>query len=230
MKTPTRGQHGFTLLELLVVMTLLSLLMTGMVSALRTMAQTESRIDQRFERLDELRTAHAFLLQSLSRQPVAKIDIPNNPGQTKIPFVATNDSVTWVGILPARPNVGGMHYFRLTVEHTATGNALVLRIAPCDVGFTQPNWPAAEHYLLVKNIAGLTIHARGLPQQNHGSETIWPTGWQSGWPLADAYPEQLRLSLEDDSHTELLQWTFALRTMLQNDDTVSVLTFGGGRR
>ena len=38
---PSTHQTGFTLVELLVTMALLSMLMLGMASALRTMAQTE---------------------------------------------------------------------------------------------------------------------------------------------------------------------------------------------
>ncbi|MEO8118593.1 MAG: prepilin-type N-terminal cleavage/methylation domain-containing protein, partial [Rhodoferax sp.] len=67
-------QSGFTLLELLVVMTLLSIIMVGLVSALRTMAQTETKIDQRLQRLDEIRVARTFLQQTLTRVSAAKLD------------------------------------------------------------------------------------------------------------------------------------------------------------
>ena len=44
------GQAGFTLVEMLIALVLLSLLALGMVSALSTMGQTQERIDQRFAR------------------------------------------------------------------------------------------------------------------------------------------------------------------------------------
>lgn len=222
--------RGFTLIELLVVMTLLSLLMTGLISALRTMAQTETKIDQRFAQLDELRTTHAFLLQTLGRQSVARVDVPGTPGKTRIPFSASADSVTWVGILPARPNVGGRHYFRLAVEHAGTGDALVLRLAPCDANLTPPDWATAERHTLVARISGLTVQAQGLPPSGHAQEKSWPPGWQAGWPIADVAPEQLRLTLQDATHPELLQWTFALHALPQSDDSISTVSFGGGRR
>ena len=58
---PRRLQLGFTLVELLVTMALLSILMLGMASALRTMAQTEERVDTRLTEADEFRVATGFL-------------------------------------------------------------------------------------------------------------------------------------------------------------------------
>ena len=55
------GAAGFTLLEVLVVMSLLSLVMLGMGSALRTNAQTGERVDHRLLQANELRTATTFL-------------------------------------------------------------------------------------------------------------------------------------------------------------------------
>ena len=52
---------GFTLVEMLVALTLMSLVMLGMASAIRTMAQTEERIDVRVDRADEMRVASGFI-------------------------------------------------------------------------------------------------------------------------------------------------------------------------
>ena len=59
--------QGFTLVELLVTMALLSLLMLGMASALRTMAQTEERVDARLAKADEFRVATGFLRSIVGR-------------------------------------------------------------------------------------------------------------------------------------------------------------------
>jgi general secretion pathway protein J len=226
----SRATRGFTLIELLVVMTLLSVLMTGLISAMRTMAQTESRIDQRLARLDELRTTHAFLSQTLGALSVARVDVPGMPGKTTIPFVATANSVTWVGILPGRPGAGGRHYFRLAVEPFDTGDALALWLVPCDADMTPPNWATAERHLLTTGVAQLAIYAQGSPPRGHEKESTWPNGWQTGWPIGDALPEQLRLSLQDATQTAPQEWTFALHALPQGDDSISIVSFGGGRR
>ena len=60
-------QRGFTLVEVLVVMTLLSLVVLALGSALRTTAQTEERVDQRLARNDEIRVVTGFLQSVLGR-------------------------------------------------------------------------------------------------------------------------------------------------------------------
>jgi general secretion pathway protein J len=212
---------GFTLLELMVVMALLSLLMTGLISALRTMAQTETKIDQRLDRLDALRTTHAFLSKALGGISVARIDMPGELGKTMIPFSATAESLTWVGILSARPDVGGRRYFRLAIESQDDGDALVLRLAPCDADYAQPDWSVGEFHILTRRVGKLTIEAQGQSPQGHEKEKTWPSGWQTGWPIADVAPEQLRLSLQGDSQTGLAQWTFAIHGLPQSDESIN---------
>jgi len=228
-RTPTPFAHkGFTLLELLVVMTLLSLLMTGLISAMRTMAQTETKIDQRFDRLDDLRTSHAFLAQTLGRLSAVRTDDPAKPGKSLSVFSATTDSLTWVGTLPARPNVGGRHFFQLTVESADLGDALVLRVAPGNVDLALPDWSVAERHVLMSGVAKLTIQAQGRPTQGHEKASVWPQGWQDGWPITDLLPEQLRLTFQDASQTDTVQWTFELHALPQSDSTINVVSAGGG--
>lgn len=220
-------QRGFTLIELLVVMTLLALLMTGMVSAMRTMAQTETKIDQRLQRLDDLRTARAFLIQALAQVSAAKLDVPNAPGKTMVPFVATPNSLTWVGTLPARPGAGGCHYFRLAPEGDGSEPVLMLRLAPCTPDLTPPDWASADAHVLLRGIADLGIQAQGQPPRVLASADVWPKGWQSGWPVAQDLPQHVRVQISDNASGDMTSWTMALRTIPQSDDTLTVVTVGG---
>ena len=220
-------QGGFTLLELLVVMSLLSVIMIGLVSALRTMAQTESKIDQRLERLDEIRVARSFLQQTLTRVSVMAFDAPSATGKTMIPFVAAPDSLIWVGILPARPNVGGRHFFRLALEDSSVGRDLVLRFSPWKPDLLFSDWSAAESRVLIRGIQQMNVHAQGLPPAGRRAAPAWPNGWQDGWPIADSLPEQVRLGLVD-SQGGWPEWTIALHALPQGDNSFSQVAAGGG--
>ena len=72
----TSRSTGFTLMEVLVVMSLLSLVMLALGSSLRTIAQTEERIDQRLSRADEMRIAVSFLRSTLGRVSARKVTPP----------------------------------------------------------------------------------------------------------------------------------------------------------
>ena len=221
-------QAGFTLIELLVVMTLLSVIMIGLVSALRTMAQTESKIDQRLNRLDEIRVARAFLQQTLSRVSSAVVDAPGATGKRVVPFEAFPDSLTWIGVMPARPDIGGRHFFRLAMEVTGAGRDLVLRFTPWLPDGAIPDWTQADSRVLVTGVQSIRVEAEGLPPRARAATVTWPQGWQTGWPVDDVLPERLRLRIED-GQGEWPEWTLALRPLLQSDGSVSQVVVGGAR-
>lgn len=216
--------RGFTLLELLVVMSLLSIIMVGLTSALRTMAQTESKIDHRLAQLEDTRVVRAFLLQTLSRVSAQKIDAPGATGKTMVPFVATPDSLMWVGIMPARAHLGGRYFFRLAIEDVGAEKALVLRFAPWNPNLTLPDWATTENRILRTGIDSLHIEAQGLAPQG---ASPWPQGWQKGWPIVDVLPEQLRLGWAD-AQGEGPEWTMALHALPQSDSSFNLVTVGGG--
>ena len=61
MTRPPMGAKGFTLVELLVSMALLSMVMVGMLSVMRSMAQAQDRVEHRLDDSDDLRVATAFI-------------------------------------------------------------------------------------------------------------------------------------------------------------------------
>ncbi len=220
--------RGFTLIELLVVMTLLSIIMVGLVSALRTMAQTESKIDQRLNRLDEIRVARSFLQQTLSRVSSSLIDAPGATGQKVIPFEALTNSLTWIGVMPARPDVGGRYFFKLAVETQGVQRELVLRFTPWQPDGALPDWSRADYRVLVAGIETLKIEAEGLAPQARNPAHAWPKGWQNGWPVTDILPERIRLRLED-AQGPWPEWTLPLHAMSQSDGSFSIVVIGGSR-
>ena len=69
-----RSSQGFTLLEMLVVMVLLSIIMLAMVSGMRSAGQSSDRVDAGLERQDEVRVAERFVrgtLGRMSQRPLA---------------------------------------------------------------------------------------------------------------------------------------------------------------
>lgn len=219
--------RGFTLLELLVVMSLLSIIMIGLTSALRTMAQTEAKIDQRLERLDDMRAIRSFLQQTLSRISAQKVDAPGATGKTMVPFTAMPDSLTWVGIMPARPNLGGRYYFRLAMEEDGADQALVLRFTPWSAQPGPVDWRSAESRILIARVKEIQIEAEGLAPQGFIGTVPWPKGWQKGWPQPEALPERLRMRVTD-AQGDWSDWMLAIRTLPQSDSSFSRVTVGGG--
>ena len=92
-----------------------------------------------------------------------------------------------------------------------------------------PDWSAAESRLLLHDIADFHVQAQGLPLPGSESASNWPTGWQSGWPVADALPEQLQIAVSKRSG-DTVAFTVAVFALPQGDSSLSVTVIGGSRR
>lgn len=178
-------------------MSLLAMVMVFMGSALRSMAQTESKIDARLARDDQMRVASHFLQQILSR---VSMDRSASLTTQKLPdrqFQATADSINWVGIMPARAGMGGRHFFRLSAEDTNNGRSLVLRYAPWSPEGKPISSLQGTPKVLLEDMVSFTVEAQGLPARLASTPADWPRDWTSGWPVPNEPPERIRLVLTD---------------------------------
>ncbi len=195
-----RTQGGFTLVEMLVVMSLLAVIMVATVSSLRTMAQTETRVDERLQRVAQMRVVSSFLRKTLGRIDGSRVINPNQPGESTPLFFADDASITWVGVMPARHGTGGRHFFKLALDGKDADKALVLRYLPWTPLNQFPDWSQSDSHVLVKGMKDFHVEAKGLPADLQLVSPDWPIGWVAGWAAKGALPQQLRLSLEDEKH------------------------------
>ena len=183
-RAPALQQQGFTLLELLVVMTLLAVIMGGLVSALRTMAQTETRIDQRLDQLDEARVGARLLQQTLGRVSAYPLDAPGAPGKKAIAFTAGADEPGLGRHHADAANRGRRYFFRLGIEDTSEGQALVLRFAPWVPDALVSRLVNSDHRVLIRGIQRFTVQAQGLAPK---TAIRWNPGLRVG-PAAGRSP------------------------------------------
>lgn len=212
--------RGFTLVELLVVMALLSLVMLAMGSALWTAAQTEERVDARLLQSDEMRTANEFLHSVLGRVSARKSAALQALGGSQFFFQGGEDALEWVGIMPARHGVGGRYHFHLGLEPRGGGRALVVKFTPWVDDATPPDWGGAGIHVLAGQVQGLHI-------QYQDSQTE-PPSWGAPWADPARLPSRVLLSLQADSGA----WpdmVIAMRIAPQSDPASSGAVFGGVR-
>jgi general secretion pathway protein J len=223
-------QQGFTLIELLVVMTMLALIMVGLGQAFRSMGQTEVRVDERLQRSDQMRVVQHFLQGALGRLDATSFKTATSQDSHGMLFEATPDSISWVGTMPARPGIGGRHFFRLAIEAQPNGeSALVLRHQPWSALNSFPNWQQAPNQVLAPRMTGLQIQAQGLPRNLGNTNANWPFGWQNGWPTTAAeLPQRLRLDMQDPQGP----WpplTVSVHASVASVPVSSGFVIGGGR-
>lgn len=191
-----RLRRGFTLVEVLVATALLSLVTLGLLTAMRSFAQSETRIDERIRLDDDLRASERFLrsvMATVSARPRA-----TPAGAPKqVDFAGGADEVRWIGVMPARHGAGGLYRFHLFMRPATTEApaALVLEFAPFVPGFEAPLDAAAmQTRAMATAIDGIRL--RYQDDLESGGQ------WLDQWPHTDRLPRRIALSVA----SERLPW------------------------
>ena len=118
---PCRGRRGFTLVEMLVVMTLLGLISVALFGGLRFGARVWESGDRRSAAFAEIEIAQS-LLRRLLEQTVALSD-PEDFSS----FVGEEEWLRFTAPAPSQFNLGGIYVFELRGEEDEVHKKLVLR-------------------------------------------------------------------------------------------------------
>jgi general secretion pathway protein J len=204
-----RAMRGFTLVEVLVVVALLSVVMLALGASMRTIAQTEERVDARLRQADEMRVTANFLSSILGRISPRKSDTPTQAGTSLYLFAPAPQSLAWIGVMPARYGAGGRYFFKLALEPQGGERALVLRYLPWAEVAAFPDWSRAETRVLAPHVDRLALE--------YGDDIEGQPSWVSQWPYADRLPERVRIALSG-SFGEWPYLVIALRQLPASDN------------
>ena len=110
--TSRRPARGFTLVEVLVATALLALVMLGLLTAMRSFALSEKRIDERIRVDDDLRVGERFLRSVMATMSPRQRATPAG-ARKELDFAGGASDMRWIGVMPARHGAGGLYRFHL---------------------------------------------------------------------------------------------------------------------
>lgn len=187
-----RGR-GFTLLELLIGMTLLGFLLALLFGGFRLAAQSWDAVEVRVEDTNDEQLARALVRRLLTQlQPVRWKKAINQP----IAFVGDRTGLRAVAPLTGQAGVGGLRLIQLTGEDTTESGKgpmrLVLRHAPLRYDaddFGQGLAEARDHTVL----SGLqTVQFSYFGSTKRGETP----SWRDDWGNAEQLPQLVRIRLD----------------------------------
>ncbi|MEQ9606046.1 MAG: prepilin-type N-terminal cleavage/methylation domain-containing protein [Kiloniellaceae bacterium] len=184
---PSRAA-GFTLLELLISITILALLSTMMVGGLNFGARVWERTENAAQ--DQGRVA---AVQGLLRRQVAQMATQQVRGADRRPRVAFEGSsgrLAFVAPLPQYLSQGGYHVISLETRPAGNARNLVLRWEPFDrerPGLTLSE--KAHEEILLTGLAGLSFKYFGHDRRGTAS------GWLAAWEDPAQLPELIDITV-----------------------------------
>ena len=132
----SRPSRGFTLVELLVAIVILTLLMSASLGAVRIAARSLEAAHVRAESTQIVRSANEFL-----RRQFAQL-LPATVGQgtaKRLVFLGEEDRVRFVAPAPRQGGGAGLMIYTLQAGGKNDAGSLVLRYAPFDPGEPHPD-------------------------------------------------------------------------------------------
>ena len=196
-------QQGFTLLEILIVISLLGVLLVLVGGALLGANRAVLKAQRYTVSLDEMHAAQQFLRTALAQ--ALPLPVPAESGQPPGIFFGSAQRLAFVAGLPGQLG-GGINLYTLSLQ--GAGAERTLQVAFARVGF---------------NAAGNTYHAWGEPQVllrdiqqlKFSYQGVSPagqlTGWLDHWPWPQRLPRAVRIQAKVNAPVPWLTEVVALR-------------------
>ncbi len=179
---------GFTLLELLVTIMILTLMMTVAFGAVRLGSRSLEAGIKRANASEEIRTVSDFLRRQFAQM------IPVSVGDdevAQIAFTGDQNSIRFVAAARRHPAVAGLLVYTLVTEEYANAQRLVLSYAPFDPGAGDlPEAESDQHLILADGFATISFEFFGTSAAD--SMPSWHAEWQDD---EENLPELVRIRL-----------------------------------
>lgn len=196
-------QQGFTLLEILIVISLLGVLLVLVGGALLGANRAVLKAQRYTVSLDEMHAAQQFLRTALAQ--ALPLPVPPESGQPPGIFFGSAQRLAFVAGLPGQLG-GGINLYTLSLQ--GAGAERTLQVAFARVGFnaagnTYHTW--GEPQVLVRDIQQLKFSYQGV------SPAGQLTGWLDHWPWPQRLPRAVRIQAKVNAAVPWLTEVVALR-------------------
>jgi general secretion pathway protein J len=186
MRSPryARNKRGFTLVEVVISLAILSLIMVATISALRTFGQTQFTLTAMTNRVDEVRSVSSFLRDTFESAVIgsASTGLSMGGGSTEGSyFLGSAGAMSWKAFVQFGEGWGGALLLRVEQDE----KSLKLRWQEIPGVRNKVDWSGTPERVLIDEMQELNISYRAE----------FDSDWQSEW-FEDDLPALVRMTIK----------------------------------
>lgn len=187
-----KNQSGFTLLELLIAMVIVSMVLTSAFAAIRIGSRSWEAGHQRSDSIEEMRSIAEFARRQMSQS------IPTfweEDDESRIAFVGQRRLVRFIAPAPFDADTVGLLTYSLIVDDQPGESKLRLEYETYDPGATGfGEVPTGNGITFAANFESITFDYYGSVEKDSRDT------WYSKWPMtAELLPRLVRIKFGSDS-------------------------------
>ncbi len=189
-------QRGFTLIEVLLAITLLSMILAMAVGGLRAAQRASTTGEAVIEQTNNLRVVHQFVRRQLSLAQALIIE-QEEDDEFPIRFIGDKDWVRFVAPMPGYLSYGGAYVQQLAIEPGPNGRELVFYYAMLN-GYEPGEIEDTEGIVLLDGLNGGEFW-----YLSEDPETLQPL-WDNVWEMVDQLPMAVELDLDVERENRMV--------------------------
>ncbi len=196
--------RGFTLLELLVALSIMSMIMAAAFGAVRLGSRSFEAGVTRANETGQIRASTDFLRRQFAQLVpiVHKID-----AETEISFSADREQIRFIAPAPGFERRAGLYIYKLMLESGAGGRRLLISYAAYDPGTDDfVEIQNGRQTLLATNLADAYFEYFGQPDDE--ADLAWYDVWSDE---AAYFPQIVRIHTVPGMQTDWPELTFVIR-------------------
>lgn len=179
----SRRASGFTLLELLIAITILGFLASILFGGLQFGTRVWKVGDRALENFSEVQTAYELMRRSLTRAvPLPVANATFDPASDEILiFEGRPEGIRFLGPAPAAAMPGSLYQFTLATEGEAEGKRLVLSLQPMHAFVSSTASQQTFRVVLLDGISDARFAYFGETPES--GTPVWLSEWEDGLGL-----------------------------------------------
>jgi len=181
--------RGFTLIEVLISIALLSIAFTLLLSGFRFTVKAWDAGERTSHRMSDLQVVHRVFNNMLSRAFPVTITDDDEP---LFAFEGDPDSLRFTAFLPPYPASGGLYTIELFLRSEEGKELLIMKRSAFDAEHFFEESPRGEETLLLETRQDLSF--------SYFSTIAEEAEWNGHWEKASQYPRMVKLAFGDDKH------------------------------